>query len=187
METSRGIQGRRRAVQTPWEHRAALLALTLLFIATASCETQRVERKPTEAQRGADSSATATAGTATKPSANAVEASAGRHEARSTGPTTRVRLTQKGCVQFEPYWTHIRVGQSLTVQSDLKSPVTMSVSAGAFDRTEYVVRAGASMSTGPARSPGSYSIWTKPTACQRAPRGVEGSGPGVTVEGATRP
>jgi hypothetical protein len=75
------------------------------------------------------------------------------------------------------------VGQSLVWHSELKSPVTIHVSPGAFDRSEYVVRPGAIVSTSPARVAGSYSMWSEPTACQGIPRGVRESGPGVTVEG----
>ena len=68
--------------------------------------------------------------------------------------------------------------------SELKSAVTIHVSPGAFDKSVYVLHAGASMSTGPALHPGSYSISTVPPACLGVPRGVQGSGPGVTVEDA---
>jgi hypothetical protein len=70
--------------------------------------------------------------------------------------------------------------------SELKSPVTIHVSPGAFDKTEYLVRPGAIMSTALARVAGSYSMWSEPAACQGEPLGARGTGPGVTVEGAER-
>ena len=106
-----------------------------------------------------------------------------QHETRTSTQSNRVRLTQHGCIEFEPHWTTIRVGQSLTWHSELKVPVTIHVPAGAFDRMEYVVRAGQTVSTGPARSRGTYPMWSAPGACQGIARGVQGSGPGVTVEG----
>lgn len=94
---------------------------------------------------------------------------------------TRVRLTPKGCVEFEPHWSSIKAGQSISWRSELKTPVVIHVSPGAFEKTEYTVRAGATLSTGPALASGNYSIWTQPTACQGVPRGVQSSGPGLTV------
>jgi len=102
---------------------------------------------------------------------SAAAASAGRH----------IRLVQKGCIEFDPPWTTIRVGQALTWHSHLKRKITIHVSAGAFPRTAYVVTAGGSVSTGPARKPGSYSMWSRPASCQGTPRGVHGGGPGVTI------
>jgi hypothetical protein len=116
---------------------------------------------------------------------NNAKAGVARHDASPAGPMNRVRLTQHGCIRFEPQWSDIHVGQSLEWYSELKSTVTIHVSAGAFDKTEYVVGPGAMVSTGPARAAGSYSIGSEPAACQGAPLGARGSGPGVTVEGAT--
>jgi hypothetical protein len=75
------------------------------------------------------------------------------------------------------------VGESITWHSELEVPITLHVSTGAFDRSEYVVRPGGTVNTGPARSSGTFSIWSEPRSCQGVPRGVRGSGPGVTVEG----
>ena len=106
----------------------------------------------------------------------------GRAKSAATASASQsIRLIQKGCIQFDPPWTTIRVGQRLTWRSRLKRQVTIHVSAGAFDRTAYVVSAGGSVSTGPAREPGSYSMWSRPASCQGTPSGVHGTGPGVTV------
>lgn len=131
------------------------------------------------ADRGARTAAEKPSGGETPPTAGAT---AGQ-EARPAPGSNRVLLTDKTCVDFEPHWTTIRVGQSLTWQSDLKGTVTIHVPAGAFDRTEFTVRAGGSVTSGPARNPGSYAITTEPAACRGIPRGAEGPAPGLTVEG----
>jgi hypothetical protein len=97
------------------------------------------------------------------------------------GPGNHVRITQSGCVDFEPRWASVQMGQPIVWTSDLSKPVTIHVSSGAFGRTEYTVPAGATVSTGPARNTGSFSIWTDPASCQTVPRGVHGSGPGISI------
>jgi plastocyanin len=94
----------------------------------------------------------------------------------------RVELRDRGCIAFEPHWSTIRVGQTLTWHSTLKKPVTIHVPPGVFDRTEYVVRPGGTARTGPAKEPGDHALWSMPAACQAAPHGVQGAGPGVTIE-----
>ena len=164
--------------------RQAALALTaVLLIAAAGCGKQRVERKSASTHAGHDSMATS-ADTRRSTKGNATGAT--RSDEARTGPTNRVRLTYKGCVQFEPQWASISVGQSMTWSSGLKQRVTIHVSPGAFDKTEYVVSAGATVSSGPARRSGSFSIWTDPAACQGVPRGAQGPEPGVLVLGARR-
>jgi len=181
------VHGRMRVAQVALVGRAAQLVVTaLLLVAVFGCGKHRDEHKPASTERSGDSTAAAGARVTGGTQTGASHQSASHQGAKSTGPANVVRLTQKGCVAFEPHWTSLGVGQSLTWHSDLKSPVTIHVSPGAFDKTEYVVRAGGSVTTGPARSPGSYSISTEPAACQSAPRGVRGSGPGVTVIGAVQ-
>ena len=46
-------------------------------------------------------------------------------------------------VCFEPQWTSVRVGQSVTWHSELKSPVRIYVSPGVFARASFLVRPGA--------------------------------------------
>ena len=94
-----------------------------------------------------------------------------------------IDLVDRGCVSFEPHWTTIRVGQSITWHSKLKKSVTIHVPPGAFERTEYVVPARGTVHTGPAQDLGDHAMWAMPAACQAAPHGVQGAGPGVTVEG----
>lgn len=96
--------------------------------------------------------------------------------------TDHVRLIDNKCVQFEPHWTSISIGHSLTWTSELKAPVTIHVAAGAFDRTEFVVRPGASFTTGPALKAGMFTMWSEPAACQEISRGAQGTGPGVTIK-----
>ena len=98
------------------------------------------------------------------------------------GPIHLISLSNKRCIRFEPQWTSVRIGQSLTWHSDLKTPMTIYVSPGVFDRVSFLVRPGATVSTGPARSEGRYSFWTEPAACRDAPRGVLLAGPGVRVQ-----
>jgi len=185
METSLRVHGRMPAERISADHGPALWVLAaLLLIAVAGCETRRAEQKSAGGARGGDS--VATTGADAKPGARGDETSAAGEKASTAGRTLRVRLTENGCIQFEPTWATLGVGQSLTWHSELTTPVTLHVSAGAFDKRDYVLRAGQSVTSGPARSPGSYAIWTEPAACQGAPLGVRGSGPGVTVEGAAR-
>jgi hypothetical protein len=188
METSLEVHGRVPAVQITPRRRAAVVGLTvLLMIAAVGCGTRRAEQKSAAESRTAESKtgptkATKAATTTASPRSSArVKTAAARPEVISSGRTNVVRLTQKGCVQLEPHWRSIRVGQSLEWRSDLESSVTIHVTSGAFDKSEFIVRPGGSVSTGPARGPGSYSIWTEPPACQGVPRGVQGAGPGVTV------
>ncbi|HEY2954525.1 MAG TPA: hypothetical protein VGK89_04690 [Candidatus Eisenbacteria bacterium] len=101
---------------------------------------------------------------------------------RSSAGAVHVRLTQGGCVEFEPQWATIRVGQSVVWHSRLKHSVTIHVRAGAFAHTAYTVRAGGTASSGPAKATGSYAMWTKPGACRGTPVGALGAGPGVKVE-----
>jgi plastocyanin len=134
------------------------------------------------------SKSTARRSTASKRTRSAVaahHASSGRSvRAKSAAAASRgghIRLIQKGCIEFEPQWTAIRVGQSLTWHSRLKRRVTIHVTPGAFGRTAFVVGPGGTVSTGPARGVGAFSMWTKPAACQGTPRGVQGAGPGVAI------
>lgn len=153
-----------------------------LAIAAASCGTQPAgESADATAASSSEPAVTGTATTRTTPE-RADRASRPRQEAPAAASTGRIRLTDTGCISFEPQWTTLRVGQSLTWSSDLKTPVTIHISGGAFDKTEFVVRPGGTITTGPARASGSFTIWSEPGACQGPPRGVQGSGPGVTVE-----
>jgi len=184
MKTRPSVEGTMRALRIT-SRRLGMLALALLFTTASGCGVQRAKQESAAKQPAGDSKTTTPA--TAKTQAQAVEPGKAPEGTKSKGPTTSVRLTQLGCVQFEPVWTQIHVGQSLSWRSDVKSAVTIHVSPGAFDKTEYVVRAGSSASTGPARKAGSYTIWTTPAACQRAPRGVQGAGPGVTVDESGKP
>ena len=187
MGISPRVQERVLAAQGSPVFRAALLAvlMALLFVPASGCGNKRHETKAAATKRGPDtlSTATSSARPTAKTRASVNEKVVAQNEAKPSAQSNRVRLTQRGCIEFEPHWSKIRVGQSLTLHSDLKVPVTIHVPTGAFDRMEYIVRPGQTVSTGPARSRGTYPIWTAPAACQGIARGVQGSGPGVTVEG----
>jgi len=194
---------RTRGLRTAGWRRALVATLTALALVTMfGCEARR-EHETSGAPAGEDSAATS--GTsAARPHRTATTGRKGGGSAGSRSTTgaanpgtskepsrsvaapagaNHVRLLQRGCVQFEPQWTTIHVGQTLTWHSELAGPVTIHVAAGAFEGTEFIVRAGQSLTTGPARAPGSFSIWSGPAACQGAPLGPHGSGPGVTIEG----
>ena len=174
------VQGRVRAVSVAAAFRSALPWVAgVLLIAAVGCATKHVKGKAAGTRAGGDSSATASAGVKSEAGAGAA-----RHEAGQPAATNHVRLTQHGCIEFEPHWCDIHIGQPLVWVSELKSPVTIHISPGAFGKSEYVIRPGATMTTGPARAEGSYSMWSEPAACQGAPVGAHGSGPGVTVEAA---
>lgn len=165
----------------------ALAALmTGIAIAAVSCGSQPAGESA-NATAGSSSEPAATTTAATRSTSARAESDARATRPRQEAPVAtrggRIRLTDTGCVTFEPQWTTVNVGQSLTWTSAMKTPVTIHISGGAFDRSEYVVRPGGTISTSPARTSGSFTIWSEPTACQGPPRGIQGSGPGVTVEG----
>jgi len=182
--------------RTEWKSGVALTTISfLLLISALGCGARSESHKPVEAQHvsqlqagsgaSADSNAAMSAEkTATNPVPEhpAVHVASATHAGTAVEPSTRVILTSKGCVEFEPSWTTLQVGQSLSWRSELKTPVTIHVSSGAFDHEQYVVRPGAVVHTTPARHSGSYTIWTEPAACQTAPHGVQGPGPGLEVK-----
>jgi plastocyanin len=185
MRIGLGFQGRMRASQRP-SPAAAILLPALVLIAAAGCGGQSAEQR-SAGQGSKATRAAAEGGAKGAKGAKSGETVAAGHEAAPAGRTNRVVLTDRGCVQFDPHWSTVHPGQSLTWRNDLRTNVTIHVSPGAFDRTEYLVRPGATVSSGPARGTGPFTIWTEPAACQGVPRGVQGSGPGVTVEGGSRP
>ena len=176
---------------------AAALILSLTFAAagcgsggkkeTVADNESAVPEKHPPTQRTAPS---ASAGGEQKPAntptaAPAPNTASKAAEPAATGGGGTVVLTDRGCVEFQPHWATIRVGQSLTWRSQLKKPITIHVTAGTFDREEFVVPARGTVRTGPAREAGDHSIWSLPGACQAAPHGVQGAGPGVSVEPAS--
>jgi hypothetical protein len=139
--------------------------------------TSETEKSTDEPERKASAKSTDSKSSSKSTSARA----ASQGYAAPAGPGNHVRITQEGCVQFEPRWASVHVGQPIVWTSALSAPVTIHVSSGAFDRSEFTVPAGTSVTTGPARGSGSFSIWTDPASCQTVPRGVHGAGPGITV------
>ena len=144
--------------------------------------------KSTEKSKAAEKSKTAAKTKSTEKTKSAekvpekpAEKPAAKPAPRASGGES-IRLVDRGCISFEPHWTTIRVGQSLTWHSDLKTTVTIHVPPGAFDQTEFVVPAHGTVHSGPAQNPGDHNMWSTPGACQAAPLGVQGAGPGVTVE-----
>ena len=152
----------------------ALLTL-LLLSAIAGCGSKPTEQSSVNPPAGSESSAEATVVAASEAPAP--------HPAtrRRSGTINVITLSNKRCIQFEPQWTSVRIGQSITWRSDLKTTMTIYVSPGVFARESFRVRPGATVSTGPALSEGRYSFWTEPSACREAPRGVLLAGPGVQV------
>jgi plastocyanin len=149
----------------------ATLVASILLIVAAGCGRERGGR--TSADKGAEGGR-----------ASATDQAQAPKQASPAPGSYRVVLTDKECVAFDPHWITIPAGQSVTWQSRLARKVTIHVAAGAFDRSEFVVPAGGSVTSGPARGPGSFPITTDPTACRGIPRGAEGPAPGLTVEGA---
>lgn len=159
----------------------ALLTI-LLLLAVVGCGTRQTEQAPAASKpEGESSSQPAVVATAQESGTHVTAASRPAKLASSTGPIHRITLSDKRCIQFEPQWTSVHMGQSITWHSELESPITIYVSPGVFSKLSFVVRPGATVSTGPARAVGRFSFWTEPTACQDSPRGVLLSGPGVTV------
>jgi hypothetical protein len=167
-------------------------ALTLLLLATAGCGARHTEQASNAPSSGNESSAKTTLVASTQTAstqAPGTEETAGGQvtaspgsKSKRAGTVHRITLSERRCIRFDPQWTSIRVGQSLTWHSDLKTPLTIYISPGIFPRDNYTIRPGQTVSTGPAQSPGRYSFWTEPCACREAPRGVLLAGPGVRVQ-----
>lgn len=168
-----GAHGR---LEAPARRPVSALLTFLLLAAVVGCGARQTEQASVGPQSEGESSAQATvAATAQEPATHP----SGRGRA---GLIHRITLSDKRCIRFEPQWMSVRVGESLTWHSDLKSPMTIYVSPGVFAKESFRVRPGATISTGPARAAGRYSFWTEPAACRDAPRGVLLAGPGVRVQ-----
>lgn len=155
-------------------------ALMFLLVAAAGCGSHKADQASVTPSSDAGSTVNATVAAST-PDAPAQSATAARRRSRA-GTIHRITLTNKRCIRFDPQWTDVRMGQSVTWRSDLKSPLTIYVSPGVFARNHFLVRPGATVNTGPALASGRYSFWTEPSACRDAPRGVLLAGPGVRVQ-----
>jgi len=155
--------------------KAALLTI-LLLTAVVGCETKHSEQAKAGAPSEGESSAPATVVAMAQDQATHVTPS------KPAGPIHRITLTDRRCIRFEPQWTSVRVGQSVTWHSELKSPVRIYVSPGVFAKASFLVRPGGTVTTGPAKSVGRFSFWTDPSACRESPRGVLLAGPGVRVQ-----
>ena len=157
--------------------KVALLTIPLLT-AVVGCGAKHSEQAKADAPSEGLSPASAPATVV----AMAQDAVAQVRGSKPTGPVHRITLTDKRCIRFEPQWTNVRVGQSVTWHSDLKAPVRIYVSPGVFAKASFLVRPGATITTGPAHSVGRFSFWTEPSACRDCPRGVLLAGPGVRVQ-----
>src|SRR5262245_53672419 len=121
-----GIHGRARTAFASGHGLLAALTLLLSF-AVASCSSQKAETKPA-ANEGKSRTTAATE----RPASESPQPAA---ETRPASVATHVRLTSEGCIQFEPHWTSIMTGQAISWRSELKTPVVIHVSPGAFDKT----------------------------------------------------
>lgn len=178
------------STRRPRHHALAALAAAALLIALAagcSSENSGVTARP--AANDGDATQTAEKPAVTKGAeTRRASASSTKRGDQSARPATdavrrsnRVLLVDKGCVQMNPQSVSIEVGESIEWHSSLDKPVTIHVNGSAFERAEFVVRPGATVRSGPARTRGTFSIWSEPAACQGMARGVHGSGPSVTV------
>lgn len=202
-----GAQGR---VETPARRIGFGLLAILLIASVAGCGARQGDQARTDSGSQMEAAEQATANQATTDLAAAGQGATGQATAASgtqgetleqatpfaasphgdTPPSTaplaeathRIRLTEDGCIRFEPQWTSVRLGQSIAWHSELKKPITIYVSPGVFSNLSFVVKPGRTVNTGPALASGRYSFWTEPSACQEAPRGVMLSGPGLMVE-----
>jgi plastocyanin len=167
--------------------RLLLGMLAALFVfASLGCGGGGGESTATQSETSTDAPASTAGGedappTPSDPGQAATSSSAADPAATAAEPGV-VRLVDKGCVQFEPHWVTIAPGQTVTWVSELTAPVTVHVDAGAFAKTQFVVRPGARVTSGPAGTAKDYKVWTEPNACQGAPLGARGSGPGVAVQ-----
>ena len=187
MRSRRGGHGRSGAL---FGTSSALLTAFMLT-AVVGCGTRQGEQGQAGSQAaGSQAPGSQAAGSQSKvePSAQAtlvasVEAPAVQPRAtQRAGSVHRITLSGRRCIRFEPQWTNVRMGQSLTWHSDLQTPITIYVSPGVFSKASFRIRPGGTVSTGPALATGRYSFWTEPAACRDAPRGVLLAGPGVRVQ-----
>jgi hypothetical protein len=155
-------------------------ALTFLLVAAAGCGSHKAEQASVTPSSDGGSTVSATVA-ANTPDAPAQSLTTTQRRGRA-GTIHRITLTDKRCIRFDPQWTDVRLGQSVTWHSELKAPLTIYVSPGVFSRDHFLVRPGATVTTGPALASGRYSFWTEPSACRVAPRGVLMAGPGVRVQ-----
>lgn len=180
-----GTHGR---LEAPARRSVIALLSILLLTALAGCGSQKTEQASLDSgsnpSNQSTQSAQTTDGSSTQAMAAATTQTPGTHATRRgrTGTVHRITLTDKRCIRFDPQWTDVRMGQSVTWHSELKSSLTIYVSPGVFSKESFLVRPGATISTGPALATGRYSFWTEPSACREAPRGVLLSGPGVRVQ-----
>ena len=162
--------------------RLVLGVLVPLFVfASIGCGS----RTETTTEHTGDSTGSAASATTETPASDGAGASAAKATSESATPAGEpgvVRLVDKGCVQFEPHWITIAPGQTVTWVSELKAPVTVHVDAGAFSKTAFVVSPGGRVTSGPAGTVKDYKVWTEPNACQGAPLGARGAGPGIAVQ-----
>lgn len=163
---------------TPASRLAPTLLAMLLIAAVSGCGGNKSAQAPADQQAGNTSSS----------STQAVAANVEQQPTMQTPMTRRggtvhlITLSDRRCIRFEPQWTRVSMGQSITWRSDLKTPITIYVSPGVFRKSNFHVRPGRTVTTGPALASGRYSFWTDPAACREAPRGVLMAGPGVKVQ-----
>jgi plastocyanin len=181
MRVPREAQG---CLEAPLSGAAHAMLTILLITAVSGCGTERTESATASKPSAEPPAKVAVAAPAQKPASHPPTPAAPAAPAapKRTGSSHRIELTVQTCIRFDPQWAEARVGDSVTWHSQLKSPITVHVEAGAFAKESYLVRPGATVSTGPALAAGNYTFWTDPTACHEAPRGALSAGPGVRVQ-----
>lgn len=175
MRVPHEVHGR---LEAPLSGAAHAMMTILLLTAVVGCGTRHTENASASKPKAEPPARVTVVAPARKPASHPATPAA----PKPTGLSHRIELTAQTCIRFDPQWTETRVGESITWHSQLKSPVTIHVAAGAFAKENYVVRPGGTASTGPALAAGDYSFWTEPTACHDMPRGVLPAGPGVRVQ-----
>lgn len=167
-----------------WRGLTPMVLFVLLVFAANGCGSRDGGSSADHASSATDSTAMAGGEQAQPTPADQGQAATSSSEASKSTPAAEVgvvRLVDKGCVQFEPHWVTVAPGQSITWVSELETPVTVHVDAGAFAKTQFTVRPGARVTSGPAGTAKDYKVWTEPNACQGAPLGARGAGPGIEV------
>jgi hypothetical protein len=152
------------------------LLASLLLVGLLGCGTRHSE----QSSAGAPADDGSAAGTTVV--ATAEEPAPRLSRPGRAGRVHQVTLSDRRCIRFDPQWTNVRVGESVSWHSDLGKTVRIYISPGVFAKESYLVRPGATVNTGPALAAGRYSFWTEPSACREAPRGVLLAGPGVKVQ-----
>lgn len=165
---------------------ALLATLAMLLALAAGCEKRGEKSTPAASSSGGAKATSTTKGKARASGEKSAKTTAVK-PADTPAEGRHVHLQDKGCISFDLHWKRVKMGRSIDWHNHTTKTITLHIDPAAFGRDTYVIAAGKTVNSGPARTIGTYTITTSPTACTAAPLGAYGSGPGVIVEGGVGP